>query len=111
MYTSDRAIALCVLRRCTGVSAVLCLRAQIERLQAHGQQVASEHHHTLQQNEALRQQLDAVQRQRVEQGDELQAVLAEAQLALKHLRAEKVRTACDRRRRSGRRGSATARIA
>lgn len=50
-----------------------------------------EHSRVLAQNTELREQLGSVHQQHVQQNEDLQAVLAEAQLALKHLRAEKVR--------------------
>lgn len=51
-----------------------------------------EHSHVLAQNEQLREQLGSICKQHTMQNEDLQAVLSEAQLALKHLRSEKVKS-------------------
>jgi hypothetical protein len=51
-----------------------------------------EHSHVLAQNEHLREQIGSICKQHAMQNEDLQAVLSEAQLALKQLRSEKVKS-------------------
>ena len=53
-----------------------------------------QHTQVLAENDQLREQLGGIHRQHAAQNADLQGVLSEAQLALKHLRAEKVSHDC-----------------
>jgi DNA anti-recombination protein RmuC len=67
---------------------------QITQLQAQVTDLEQSRAMLARQNEDLQQQVQTATSQHVKQCEELQAILVEAQIAIQHLRADKVCTEC-----------------